>query len=142
MLSNYLFLFFNFMVSGSQLTLNATAGANFTSADQYKCVKVDSSSTDAKLMVDLCGANASGIGFLLSDSGTDGETSVSVAFAGVAKAMAGAAISLGAFCKTDASGKLTPVTSNNDIIVAQALSAATADGDIIRVLVRSSYYGA
>lgn len=131
------------MVSGStEIFLNAVAGQTLTSSDQYKAVKVDSSSTDAKLMVDIAGANAAAIGFLYADSGTDGTTSALVAIGGVCKAMAGAAISLGAFCKTDANGKLTPVTSNNDIIVAQALSQATADGDIIRVKVVNAYYGA
>lgn len=130
------------MVTNQEFTITGIAGQTFTSADQYKAVKVDSSATDVNMLVDLCGANAASIGFLKADSGTDGVTPVEIATFGVCKALAGAAVTVNAYLKTDASGKVIPVTSNNDIIVAQALSAASADAEVIKVRIVNAYYGA
>ncbi len=51
---------------------------------------------------------------------------------GTKKIKAGAAISLGAACYEGADGKLA---ASGDTVVGTALEAATADGDIIEVLV-------
>ena len=54
----------------------------------------------------------------------------------------GATCNAGALLKSDADGKGTPVTSNNDKYGAIALQDATASTDIIPVFVTLGFYGA
>lgn len=56
-----------------------------------------------------------------------------VAFSGVSKVVAGAAITRGARVASDANGKVVAAVST-DHVCGTALEAATADGDIISVL--------
>lgn len=61
-----------------------------------------------------------------------------VVMAGIAFAEASAAIALGAFLTTDASGRVVtaaPAAGTNNRIIGIALEAAAATGDVIRVLV-------
>lgn len=57
-------------------------------------------------------------------------------------AESGAAISNGAFLKPSTDGVLIAVASNNDYYIAKAKQAATASGQLIKVVVEKGYYGA
>lgn len=109
------------------------AGADLSSS-QYLAVKFDSSED-----VVLAGAGETAIG-ILQNKPAD-EKPADVAVGGGAIAIAGAAITGGAFLKANAAGKLIPVASNNDFYIARALEDG-ATNDHISVLVQSGYYGA
>ena len=51
-----------------------------------------------------------------------------------------AAIAVGDNLGTDAAGKLVKKTANNDWVIARALQASTAAGDIIDVLLTGGFY--
>lgn len=102
------------------------AGADLT-ADQYKIVKVDAA---GKLV--LTGAADEHAGIL--DCPGDTDESVRIRVSGVAKVVAGAAITTGDGVESDAAGKLRTLTTGP--LVGIALEAAGADGDIISVLLK------
>ena len=73
------------------------------------------------------------VGIIQSVASAAGER-VPVALSGVSMAVAGGAISKGAFLQGGGSGPLTTAASG-DHIIAKALEAADASGDIISVLI-------
>ena len=119
-----------------------SAGQDFTTADQYKAVKIDSTdTTDSRLACELAGAGNVAMGILQTTELTGYE--VKVVTAGATKAMAGAAISdLTKPCKINASGKVISVTTDKDFYLGWPKSVATADGDIIELFVAPGYYAA
>ena len=54
-------------------------------------------------------------------------------FAGVAKVISDGTPAIGDFVTTDASGKATPTTTDGNVVIGRALTAAAADGDYILV---------
>lgn len=71
-----------------------------------------------------------------TDSALSGQ-SVGVQTRGIVRATMGAAVALGAPLKMTTAGKLITGIVGTDVIVAQAMDAATADGEIISVFLTS-----
>lgn len=96
------------------------------SAAQYKFI-VTSSGKAA-----VAGAGASAVGVLQNDPDAV-DRAATVAIEGIVKVVAGAAFSLDAEIMSDASGRAITATSTN-MILGTALEAATAAGQIVKVL--------
>ena len=79
------------------------------------------------------------IGFTTSevDSLENGDT-VGVAMRGVVRAIAGGAISVGAYLTPTTDGKLIATTTGTDLVCAVALSSASADLDEVEVMIIES----
>ncbi len=58
---------------------------------------------------------------------------VPVQLTGTAKCVASAAISKGAWVTATTGGKIVATTTDHDVVLGQALEAASADGDIVEV---------
>jgi len=104
------------------------AGAAVT---QYRAVKLDTTQDQVihtTANTEIC------VGAALTDAASGAE--VAVQWAGVAKMMASAAISLGAQVQAGASGKVATASGATAVSIGIALAAAAADGDIIPVLLR------
>lgn len=117
------------------------------STKQYYCMKL---SAGKAVICDAAGESVFGI---LQNAPAAANRAAELAVSGVAKAIAGAAISQGAYVATDAAGKLkTAVAGKTDTsdggvaadpligshVIGKALSAAGADGDIIEVLLTNT----
>ena len=102
------------------------------SAKQFYSVKVDSTGKIA-----LTGAGELGLGILQNDP-TAG-LAANVAISGASKAVVGAAVAAGARLSSDANGKLITATAAKSV-VAQALEAGAANGDIISVHILNAPY--
>jgi hypothetical protein len=98
--------------------------------DQYRLVKLDSS-TPKKLIVTAAATDIP-FGTLQQSASADGAV-VTTVVAGRTKAVASAAIAPGAILQPGSAGKVATHTSTNAKI-GRALQEATADGDIIDVL--------
>ena len=130
------------MTSGESLTRSASAGQDFTSAHMYHCVNIDATdTTDHDIAVELAGAGENAVGVIQTYEVTGKQ--VNVIFAGLTKAVAGAAVLVNKPLKVDANGRLIQATTNNDICVAWSWSAASADGEVMLVnFCAPFYYGA
>jgi len=115
----------SFEIPGQVITLEA---GQDLSAKQYYFVSLASDG-----QVDPTGAGLGVDGVLQDDPAVAGYGAL-VMINGVSKVVAGAVITRGADVASDASGKAVASTSG-DYIVGTALEAATADGDIIAVLI-------
>lgn len=114
-----------------------TAGANLSTGAQFRYVKLDGTGK-----VVLCSAATDiPIGVLQNNPASGGAAVVMIQ--GVTKLVANAAITLGAALGTASTAKATgltfPTTSTyaapTAYVVGRALSAASADGDVITALV-------
>lgn len=112
--------------SVQSITLPAAADL---SAQQYRCMQVNSSGQAA-----VANATALVAGILQNDPGAAGHPAT-VAYAGVSKAIAGAAITAGARVTADANGAVIPAVTAGDAVIGVALASAGAAGDIIPVLI-------
>jgi len=112
------------------LSIAESADADL-STHKYKLVKM--TATGVALASVL---NERVLGVLTNKPNAAGK-SAEVQVAGVAKAMAGAAIARGDFVKVDATGRLIPQTAEaagvQVYVVGQALEAAAAAGDLVAV---------
>lgn len=100
------------------------------SSNQYHAVKYASDG-----QVELAGAGEAALGILQNDPDAEGEEAA-VAVIGISKAVVdGNSVNIAALdpLKVNASGHLVKAATDEDIFIAQALEASTADGDIIRV---------
>jgi hypothetical protein len=79
----------------------------------------------------VAGAGQQPIGILQDDPAADGRAGC-IGIDGISKVVAGAAISAGAYVASDANGKAVTAASG-DIAVGIAVTAASADGDVISV---------
>lgn len=72
------------------------------------------------------------------ESGSDdiGRRVIRVRTQGVTTAIAGGAITIGATCKIGATGRCTATTTDEDVIVGIARTAAAADGDWFELEIR------
>lgn len=112
----------------TQSKISIPAGADL-SDNQYYIVKLDGSG------VVLCDAITDvPIGVLQNDP-ESGKTA-SVAVDGITKVVADEEISVGELIGVSAAGKAVPLTAGTDTtayIIGQAVTAATADGDVITI---------
>lgn len=104
----------------------AVAGADLSSS-QFLFAVANSSGTF--IVNTTAGGPVLGV---IQDNPASGEA-VNVAFSGVTKVVAGAAVAAGARVMSSAAGKAVTATSTNNFR-GVALEAATADGDIITML--------
>ena len=104
------------------------AAANLTT-HQYKIVKID---TNAKIALAVDGDPA--IGVLQNKPNSD--QAAEVAVSGVTKVIAGAAVAKGDLVASDANGKLK-TAATGDYIIGLALEAASADGNIITIYLKT-----
>jgi len=107
-------------------TWSYDAGADLSTKQYYAMIF-----TAGKLAV--AGANAEVIG-ILQDKPNAVDVAGTVAIRGASKAVAGAAITIGDYVATDASGKLIAATVGQ-AVVGIALSAAGADLEVFSVLI-------
>ncbi len=111
------------------LNLSFSAEADLSSS-QYRLMKLGSSAGQVK----ACdGVTDTPIGVLQNDP-TSGQAA-SVRVLGTTKVVAGAAITRGAFLKTDAQGRAVSTSTDNDPIFGRALEAASAAGEIIEATI-------
>lgn len=117
-------------MANDQLTraISLEAGQDL-SAKQYFFVTVASDG-----QIDPTGNGASADGVLYNNPNAAGQAASVVTF-GVAKVVAGAAISRGALVASDANGKAKTAVSTNRVL-GRALEGANADGEIIKVLLK------
>lgn len=102
------------------------------SASQFRFMVVDSNGQLA-----AAGAGAATDGVLQDDpdaAGKAGELGVE----GVSKCEAGAAVAAGDLVASDASGKCVTASTGN-VVAGRAMSAASADGEIISVLLKDGH---
>lgn len=109
-------------------TITLEAGQDL-SAKQYFFVTMASDG-----QVDPTGDGLSADGVLQNDPDAAGRPAC-VGISGVSKVVAGGAIARGAQVASDASGKAATATTG-DRVLARALKASTADGDLIPVLLK------
>lgn len=84
--------------------------------------------------IDPTGDGASADGVLQNNPDAIGKTAT-VAIGGISKVVAGAAIAAGADVASGAAGKAKTATTGNRVL-GKAMTAASADGDIISVLLK------
>lgn len=103
------------------------AGADLT-AKQFHCVKLNGSGK-------FVSGSASGekIVGILQNKPDSGEVA-DVMINGVSKAVAGAAIAAGAQIMANASGRVITAATTGSTIIGWALDAASADGEIISII--------
>lgn len=111
------------------------AGADI-SAKQFFCMKLH---TTAGQVTVCSGATDLAIGLLQNKPAAAGRAA-RVAIGGISKGVAGAAISLGAQVGTDTNGRLVAKTTDEDWVIGVALTASTASGDVIDVLMTTGAY--
>ncbi len=112
-------------------TFTRPANADLSAA-QYKLVKLANSSGVARAAL-VAAATDDAVGVLQNAPDAAGREAT-IAFGGVSKVMAGAAITAGASLTADASGRVVATSQATDVIVGKALESAGAAGDIIPVL--------
>ncbi len=88
--------------------------------------------TGQAVLVSTKGADA--LGILQDDPGAVGRTGA-VGFKGISKIAAGAAVAAGAEIIADATGRGVATDAADQFVIGTSLSAATAAGDIINVLI-------
>jgi len=112
----------------TQSKISLAAGADLSS-DQYKIVKLSGSG-----VILTAAITDIPVGVLQNDPAS-GETA-SVAVDGITKVVASEAISVGALIGTTDDGKAVDVVAGTDTtayVIGQAVTAATADGDVITI---------
>lgn len=107
-------------------TLTFEAGADL-SAGQYHFVKLSSGQV---VLCSVIGEDA--VGVLFDKPAAQGRAG-KVAIAGIVKVTAGAAVAQDALVMTNASGRAITATATN-VALGTALKAASADGEVIPVL--------
>ena len=112
---------------GNLRTIPGVVASADLSAHQFKFVNI--SATGAALIT-TAGGIVDGV---LQDKPSALNRAASVAYSGVSKVMAGAAVTQGARVMSNATGKAITATATNNIS-GTALEAASADGNIIAVL--------
>lgn len=116
------------------LTLSFTAGADL-SAKRYTAVKADTTAWQ----VVAAGAGDAGLGILQNEPTSGKAAEVDMVGATRWKVDGNAAaIAPGDFLKSDTNGKGVKTTTDNDQVMARALEASSADGDIITVILLGS----
>lgn len=110
------------------------ADTDLSVTGQYRAVKRTATG------IALCGAADAGFLGILQDDPLAGESGT-VKTRDVSKAVAGAAVAVGALLTTDAVGRLVPAALGNPA-VARALEAAAADSDLFAVEVGLTGVGA
>ncbi len=116
-------------MSNPTLLKSFSAGAAITA---FRLVKLSAAET----VIQSAAAADSSIGVANEVAAASGERQ-DVVLAGIAFVEAGAAVSLGALVMSDASGRgiaATAAAGSNVRVIGTALDAATAAGDVIRVL--------
>jgi hypothetical protein len=115
------------------------AGANL-SAKQYYFVKLDSTQNQ---MV-LAAAATDKILGVLQDAPTSGDYGRVTLLNGQGTTLvtAAAAISLGAFVTSDSAGKAVATTTAGNLVCGVALEAATADGNLIEIMLCNFHHKA
>ena len=103
-----------------------TAGENLASA-QYYIVQLSATGN-----IEVAEGATDLIVGVLQNKPASGEAAL-YRFAGTTKVVASAAIAIGAFVTTTATGKAVTTTTAGDHVVGRALEAAAADGDIIEI---------
>jgi len=107
-------------------SLSLLAAADLSSS-RWRCVTVNSSGQAA-----LANATALTAG-ILQNKPTSGQPAT-VCYAGVSKAVAGAAVTAGSRVRSDANGKVVAATVAGNAVIGIALESAGADNDVISVL--------
>ena len=120
--------------SDAYSAITMEAGADL-SAKQFYFVVMASDG-----QIDPCGAGLRADGVLYNKPTAAGKDAL-VAFAGVVKVVAGAAITRGAMVKSDGSGKAATATTTT-FAMGRCLDTALADGDVVRVLLVSPGHNA
>ena len=87
----------------------------------------------------LAGANARCIGVLDNTPKAGQAGNIQSVRGTTAKVLSGGIIAVGALLQTDAYGRVATAASSAQVIVAQALEAATAAGQLIEVVLMDSY---
>jgi hypothetical protein len=118
------------MTSENAILQKSYEAAADLSSSQYFVVSLDASGD-----IVLADVAAVPIGILQNDP-ESGDTGT-VMQVGESRAVAGAAITIEAAVASDANGKLRTAVAS-DIPVGRALEAASADGDIIKILINIS----
>lgn len=96
---------------------------------QFYAVKLGSGTDDN---VDLAGAGEAVIGVVQNNPAITEQADVMLL--GTTKIVAGAAITKGAYVKSDSAGKAVATTTDRDKSFGRALTTAGADGDIIEII--------
>ena len=124
----------------SQLNITAVADADL-SANQYRAVVA--TANNGGNGVALAGANTKILGILQDKPNANGKA-CAVCVEGPTRAVAGAAFARGDLLKTDANGRLVAAAGEAAGVVVQvvamALEAAAAAGDIKEVVLRHQTY--
>lgn len=107
-------------------SLSLLAAADLSN-NRWRCMTVNSSGQAA-----LANATALTAGILQNKPGAG--QPATVCYAGVSKAVAGAAVTAGARVRSDANGKVVPATVAGNAVIGIALESAGADNDVISVL--------
>jgi len=128
------------MIEMENVKASFQAGEDFTSASLHLAVNIDSAGTsDTGIQVETAGNGENAVGFLETYDVTGKD--VAVVTDGICKAVAAAAVTVNAPLKV-AAGKLTPCTTDKDQMVAYALTAAAADGEIFLIQIARGFYAA
>ena len=114
-----------FEIPGFAFSLEASADL---SASQHHFVEVDSNGQVT--ISNSAGESVAGV--LQNDPELQGEAAT-IINSGISKVVAGAAVAAGALVQTNASGRAITAASA-DFVAGRALQAATADGEVISVL--------
>lgn len=115
------------MAKGILGTILSLPASGDLSALQFHAMTVNASGQAAQT-----GAAARNTGFLQNKPDAAGKAA-SVQLDGRSKAVAGAAVTAGAFLEVNASGRV--VTLAAGVAVGQALESASADGDLISIVI-------
>jgi hypothetical protein len=121
------------MALESNLTCVTLEAGGDLSAGQLLFVDV---AADGQVDV-VASAGADAIGVLQNDPAAAGRAA-SVAVLGVSKVVAGAAVTAGARVQSDASGRAI-AAATGDVVLGRALTAASAAGEVIEVLLLSTH---
>ena len=116
---------------GEQWLLPAVASATDLSSYQYRVMRLSAART---CNVASHALGASGVGAaagILQNNPTSGRAA-SIAYLGLSKAVAGAAVTVNAYISTDGSGYVIDAVSGT-LAIGRALEASTTAGDVISV---------
>jgi len=117
------------------------AGQDFVATDLGKAVKIDATdSNDQSLAVELAGAGELCVGILKTYELATFH--VSVAIEGCIAVRALAAVTENAWIKVGTGGKLTPATTDKDMVAGYALSAASAEDEFFLMVLCRGFYAA
>lgn len=112
-------------------SLSLEAGADLSAA-QFRVMALSSGQ-----VVQQTSSSAQSVGVLQNNPSAQGQAA-EVAYAGLVKIVAGAAVAQDALVMSDTQGRAVTATSTNRVI-GQALSAAGAAGELLEVLLQSQH---